>query len=105
MFRVAPPLPTLLPFGSGMTWKLVLPGSAALGELFAEAFGLVFVGRGEDNVVPTGEGFTSQGTGVVFLGVLEGLMEEIKASFSDYQVYTFSSFSSLRLFSFISRWH
>ena len=92
MFRVAPPLPTLLPFGSGMTWKLVLPG-------------LVFVGRGEDNVVPTGEGFTSQGTGVVFLGVLEGLMEEIKASFSDYQVYTFSSFSSLRLFSFISRWH
>lgn len=51
-------------------------GGLALGELFAEAFRLVLVGGGEDDVVPAGEGFAGQGTGVVFPGVLEGLGEE-----------------------------
>ena len=51
-------------------------GGLALGELFAEAFRLVLVGGGEDDVVPAGEGFAGQGAGVVFPGVLEGLGEE-----------------------------
>ena len=51
-------------------------GGLALGELFAEAFRLVVVGGGEDDVVPTREGFAGQGTGVVFPGVGEGLGEE-----------------------------